>query len=254
MDAWYGEGNYWYRGQAPGAWTTWESFHYGGGSAPVHNGNMTYNYNWGTGVYTDKFGKRVSYGEVYQNYIAPNASYYGEVGAGFEVGDGMAFFMKDGALIYIPPTEGINWKSTLTAGPGGSIIDESWGKMYVITNVGPDAGLMDGHAWIRIESNKGSAATMSLWGNRGEQEFWVNLELNAGYGIINKSTELTQSQFVRLIDFNMTSSNLNWTPWNTCAGYSSNLWNYVTGGNLSATDIFGFTTPRRLAKSILGNP
>lgn len=33
MDQTYGEGNYWYRGQAPGTWTDWESFHYGGGGS-----------------------------------------------------------------------------------------------------------------------------------------------------------------------------------------------------------------------------
>ena len=32
MDAWYGEGNYWYRGQAPGTWTDWESYHHIGGN------------------------------------------------------------------------------------------------------------------------------------------------------------------------------------------------------------------------------
>jgi hypothetical protein len=31
MDYIYDEGNYWYRGQAPGTWTDWQSYHHMGG-------------------------------------------------------------------------------------------------------------------------------------------------------------------------------------------------------------------------------
>lgn len=136
----------------------------------------------------------------------------------------------------------------------GSPKDAIWGKMYVITNVGKDAGLTDGHAWIRLESNSGDATTMSLWGNRGKQEFWTNLEINAGYGEVSKSQFITETQFDKIGEFNSVPGNVNWTYFNTCAGYSSRVWNYVTGGNLSALDWFFFTTPRSLAGSIQKNP
>lgn len=126
----------------------------------------------------------------------------------------------------------------------------NWGKMYIISNVNENAGLTDGHAWIRLESNKGVTITMSLWGNRGEQEFWMNLEINAGYGAVSKSTTITQQQYNMILDYNSNASNIDWTPWNTCAGYSVGLWNYVTGDSLSASDYFWFTTPRSLASSI----
>jgi len=113
---------------------------------------------------------------------------------------------------------------------------------------------MDGHAWIRLESRKGETTTMSLWGNRGEQEFWLNLELNGGYGAVSKPTTITPQQYNMILDYNSNPSNINWTPWNTCAGYSVGLWNHVTGGNLSATDYFWFTTPRSLVGSINKNP
>ena len=60
---------------------------------------------------------------------------------------------------------------------------------------------------LLVESENGKAATMSLWGNRGEQELWVILELTSGYGLINNSSEITQSQFVRSLEFNLNSSN-----------------------------------------------
>ena len=134
------------------------------------------------------------------------------------------------------------------------VANYEWGTMYIITNVSSDADLTDGHAWIRIENKKGEITTMSLWGNRGEQEFWLNLEINGGYGLINKSNSITAQQYNLILEYNSNPSNINWTPWNTCAGYSAGLWNYVTGDNLSATDYFWFTSPRSLAGSINENP
>ena len=125
-----------------------------------------------------------------------------------------------------------------------------WGKMYIISNVGPDAELTDGHAWIRLESKDGNIVkTMSLWGNKGKQEYWENLEINKGYGVVNKSVSISVSMYNRISVYN-NSSNTNWTFFNTCAGYSAGLWNYITNQNLSARDDYFFTTPRALSNSI----
>lgn len=133
-------------------------------------------------------------------------------------------------------------------------VKNEWGKMYIISNVSEDADLTDGHAWIRLESKDGkTVTTMSLWGNRGKQEFWTDLEIDAGYGEVNKSATISVSMFNKISVYNSNPSNINWTPFNTCAGYSAGLWNYVTGNNLSARDNFFFTTPRALSKSILNS-
>jgi hypothetical protein len=133
--------------------------------------------------------------------------------------------------------------------------DQTWGKIYIISNVRGDMNSMAGHAWIRLEGSNGKTiTTMSLWGNRGKQEFWTNLEINYGYGEVSKSRIITELQYNKVAEFNSIASHLNWTPWNTCAGYSARLWNYVTGDNLSSRDWFFFTTPRSLSNSILKNP
>src|SRR5690606_29270166 len=73
---------------------------------------------------------------------------------------------------------------------------ETWGKMYINSNVSGDMNSMDGHAWIRLESANGKTTkTMSLWGNRGEQEFWTDLEINAGYGEVSKSRYINVLQY-----------------------------------------------------------
>lgn len=129
--------------------------------------------------------------------------------------------------------------------------DNRWGTMYIISNVDEDAGWTDGHAWIRLEGLDGTVTTMLLWGNRGTQEFWTDLEKDFGYGSVSTSTIITESQYQKIGSFNSISDNINWTISNTCAGYSANLWNYVTGGSLSAKDNLGTTTPRSLSESII---
>ncbi len=127
--------------------------------------------------------------------------------------------------------------------------------MYVISNVAPNADLTDGHAWIRLESASGTATTMSLWGNQGDQEFWVNKEIDFGYGAVSKSVNITNAQYNMIGQFNSVPGNINWTYFYTCAGYSSAIWNYVTGDSLSASDGMGMTTtPRALAGSIQASP
>ena len=93
---------------------------------------------------------------------------------------------------------------------------------------------------------------MSLWGNRGDQEFWTNLEIDAGYGVVNKSTTINVAQYQQILNYVSNPANQNWTPFNTCAGFSSGLWNTITGDNLSSRDWWGFTTPRSLSGSIGG--
>ena len=127
--------------------------------------------------------------------------------------------------------------------------------MYIISNVGPDADLTDGHAWIRLESSTGTATTMSIWGNQGKQTFWINKEIDFGYGAFSKSVNITNAQYNMINQFNSVPGNTDWSYTYTCAGYSSAIWNYVTGDSLSASDAMGLTTtPRALAGSIQASP
>jgi len=135
--------------------------------------------------------------------------------------------------------------------------DPIWGTMYIISNIDPQAdflkngpGLTDGHAWIRLERKDGAVGTVSLWGNRGDQELWNNLEVKRGYGAIFKSATITEAQYQKLKDYMSNPSNCDWTIFNTCAGFSAGAWNYVTGDNLSAMDMGMVTTPRALSYSI----
>ncbi len=131
-----------------------------------------------------------------------------------------------------------------------------WGEMQINSNVESNAGLFAGHGWIKLESKKGEITTMSLWRQNGDKnEFFRNIEISKGYkAIASKSTMITPQQFNLVLYYNSIPSNVDWTPWNTCVGYSSGLWNYVTSDNLSTTDYFWFTTPRSLTRSITKNP
>ncbi|MBD1363800.1 hypothetical protein IDJ77_08250 [Mucilaginibacter sp. ZT4R22] len=155
---------------------------------------------------------------------------------GFDVGE-------NGSAAHGPNVSAsqLNWQS------------KEWGKMYIITNVGTGASVTAGHAWIRLESKNGTVTTMSLYGNRGTQEFWVNLEANMGYGVSSRSVSITTAQIQLINNFNSVASNVDWSMSYTCAGYSAALWNYVTNEHLSAAESYaGFdtTTPRTLSGSI----
>jgi hypothetical protein len=82
----------------------------------------------------------------------------------------------------------------------------------------------------------------------------MDRELDYGYGVISKSRDISVLKYSKIAEFNSITKNINWTVSNTCAGYSTRLWNYVTGDNLSSSDWFFFTTPRSLSKSITKNP
>jgi hypothetical protein len=51
----------------PKGWEGFQNFFYRG-----HYGDISYHYNWETGVYTNKLGGRVSFEEVYYNFVLPN--------------------------------------------------------------------------------------------------------------------------------------------------------------------------------------
>lgn len=73
MNSVYGERNYWYRGQAPGTWSDWESFHYGGGGSygselTANDINLLWDSNYG-GYWSSSTGK-IFYKNKDQAYFA----------------------------------------------------------------------------------------------------------------------------------------------------------------------------------------
>lgn len=117
------------------------------------------------------------------------------------------------------------------------------GVIRLCTNHGGGSSIYStsGHSWIEIEIN-GTIMTFSLWGNMGEQEYWVNNELGAT-STASMSSPLTYSGFQSILNWNSDSTNVDWRYNNTCAGYSTDVWNQVTGDSLYFGSI---TTPTEL--------
>jgi RHS repeat-associated protein len=128
--------------------------------------------------------------------------------------------------------------------------DKVWGTMTIHTNVGPNAGMTAGHAWVEFKGNNGSCKTLSLWGNQGNREFFADKELGSN-GVVSRTVSITNDDVNKINQFNSDPKNVDWKANNTCAGYSANLWNTVTGENLNATDAIGATTPATLSGSII---
>jgi len=130
MDATYGEGNYWYRGQAPGTWADWQSYHHMGG------GGGSYFYNSYTGQYKNEAWKTVDYKEVHNNYIISNSffTFSGKIAQ-----DLIEFFLETGSG-YLPSKSEFN--ASLTAGPGGAI-DVAYKIANTLNEFNPIAQLWD---------------------------------------------------------------------------------------------------------------
>jgi RHS repeat-associated protein len=134
----------------------------------------------------------------------------------------------------------------------GAKSGEVWGTMTIVTNVGPDAGKTDGHAWLEFRSADGKTVkTLSLWGNQGEQEFFADKELGQK-AETSRTANITNSDVDYINSYNENSENTNWTPSNTCAGYSTSVWNIITCDGLTSQAWGGLiTSPAKLAESIV---
>ena len=130
--------------------------------------------------------------------------------------------------------------------------DKAWGTMTIHSNVKPGAGMLAGHAWVELKKNDGTTTTLSLWGNQPKEgrEFFANKEAGQT-GIVSRTVPITESDVETINEFNSKPSNVDWKAGNTCAGYSCNLWNEVTGENLDAKNVLGAATPSTLSKSIV---
>ena len=132
----------------------------------------------------------------------------------------------------------------------GKKTNDTWGTMTIHSNVGPNAGVLAGHAWVEFKGNDGTVKTLSLWGNQGSREFFANKELGSK-GVTSRTTTITKGDVKKINKFNSDPDNVDWNAGNTCAGYSAELWNTVTGESLDAANGLGIPNPSTLSQSII---
>jgi hypothetical protein len=138
--------------------------------------------------------------------------------------------------------------ASLVGGPEILSGTHTWGSLTIAVKLNGETDLTAGHAWLILNRTDGGNFTMSLWGNKGEQEFWINLERGVTPDV-SRTRNISVSDFNRLTTFATGSDVSNWTYLNTCAGFSVDVWNYITGESLNASE-WGVTTPRKLMESI----
>ncbi|WP_159517826.1 hypothetical protein [Sunxiuqinia indica] len=131
--------------------------------------------------------------------------------------------------------------------------DEPLGTMRICTNevAGSSAGTdIGGHAWIEIQIGD-DVVSFSLWNGEEGNEYHVNYEQNNGYSAAaSMETELSWCGLQTILDYNSDPDNTDWSATNTCAGYSTDIWNAVTGQDLD----FGIvTTPAELYEYMNGD-
>ena len=80
-----------------------------------HYGNNSYSYNWKTGTYSNKLGGKVSFDEVYNNYVVPNSDHVKDPEK----------FLRDYNKTYASALYGISdYNAMLSAGLGASTKDD----------------------------------------------------------------------------------------------------------------------------------
>jgi hypothetical protein len=122
------------------------------------------------------------------------------------------------------------------------------------SNVHPDAGFTDGHAWISItdySSGTPLTVTYGIWGNKPRvipgSDVHVNLESSPS-GRHNRYYLLSPSQYSMLVSFVSASSTWGYT--HTCANWAEDGYHAATGETVDSSDWVLFGTPRAIAGSI----
>lgn len=144
-----------------------------------------------------------------------------------------------------PPTKG-------TLPKNGNGQNAVWGHMTIKSSAKPHDNIFAGHSWIEFKSSDGKVTkTFGLWDL--PTAFQEDLELRTNYMAFASRTVLINNADIDLFNaFNKNSNNIEYSSWNTCAGYAANLWNSITGENLSGKELFGLiTTPTFLTQSII---
>ncbi|WP_201578567.1 hypothetical protein [Psychrobacter okhotskensis] len=124
------------------------------------------------------------------------------------------------------------------------------------SNTSPDAGFLDGHAWISYtNSNSKNIVTYGLWpdthpdipNNGSKTDVRIGMEKSSGQ--YNRYYQLTPNQIKRWKEYS--NKKAEWKYTRTCASWASNAIYYVVNEDVDADDLFGFETPRELSIHII---
>ena len=127
------------------------------------------------------------------------------------------------------------------------------------SNVDPDGGFKDGHAWLSVRHSSGDAITVGLYpdghpaviDNGSETDLRLNVEMAATgkfegkYNYYHNMTNLEAARFSAYLN-----KSASWLYSNTCATWAANGFRYGTGTNVSAREWLLFGTPRTISNSI----
>ena len=128
-------------------------------------------------------------------------------------------------------------------------------KLTINSNVGPEAGFTDGHAWLTYTDGDGKSTNYGLWpdthplapDNGPESDVRQGLE-GGDSPSYSYSYDLSPDQIRRWVEF--LNRHAEWKYTNTCASWASDGVRHTTGDDIDADDWLGFETPREISRSI----
>lgn len=128
----------------------------------------------------------------------------------------------------------------------------TFGSLSICTTMDGSSSIdaIKGHAWVQLEYEN-CRTTFSLFGNKGEQEYWVDNDL--GYTIeVKKTMSITYDQVKKILDYNNTPANIDWGLSNNCTDYSIHVWNLVSEQKIPIDECqeLGMTSPNKLTNYI----
>ncbi len=112
---------------------------------------------------------------------------------------------------------------------------------------------MAGHSWIELEYGN-YRTTISLYERHyigSERDYIVDKDLNREVEA-SLSTTVTYDQVKKILDYNSTSANIDWSLNNNCTDYSINVWNLVSEQKIPIDECqeLGITSPNKLTDYI----
>lgn len=124
------------------------------------------------------------------------------------------------------------------------------------SNVEPDAGFTDGHAWITIhDSDTGQTTCYGLWPdshpNTPDNGDGTDVRVGMEDGYVAKHSRYVEITPEQLDDFEDFADIVDaWGYTHTCAEWATDAWQETTEEWIDPNDNFGFETPRMVSQSI----
>jgi hypothetical protein len=125
------------------------------------------------------------------------------------------------------------------------------------SNVDPDAGFTDGHAWISIyDSDTGLTTNYGLWPDSHprtpDNGDGTDVRIGMEDGYLSEHSRYVEITPDQLEDFEDFADNVDtWGYMHTCAEWATDAWSETTGEWVDPNDYFGYETPRMVSQSII---